>query len=154
MTREQTVNRIEELEAQMRELEPKIKKVPSILRMAIPGGVAIFGLFSLFTTFLVFAAEYEFDETQVGTIVTMIVFGAIFLLGVVLCLLGIPQLKRMIGINREYNKLDDEKKSLEKRLKLLAKTDLAESNDDTLLRLLSENKITLEEYKSLSKKGK
>ena len=152
MTREEMVSRIEVLEEQMRELEPKRKKVASILGMAIPGGVSLFGLLGFLYTLFIYAVEQDFIKDETGFIVTMIVFGAICLLGALVCLTGIPRLKRMKVINSEYNKLEDEKKSLEKRLKLLAKTGMVESNDDTLLRLLSENKITLEEYKQLSNK--
>ena len=151
MTSDEMLKRIEELEEQMRELEPKRKKVSSILRMAIPGGISLFCLLAFFYSLLLYLLEDDFLDTD-GFIVPMIIFGVLFLVGVVVCLSGIPQMKRMKTINDEYNKLEDEKKSLEKRLKLIAKTGISESNDDTLLRLLSENKITLEEYKSLSKK--
>ena len=154
MTINQIQEQIEILEKQMRELEPKIKKVPSILGVAIPGGVSLFGLISFLYTLLLFYVEYQFDMENTGLIVAMILFGALFLLGVVVALTGIPRLKRMKVINGQYNKLEDEKKSLEKKLKVLAQSGIVESKDDILLRLLSENKITLEEYKNLSGKSK
>lgn len=154
MTINQIQEQIETLEKQMRELEPKRKKVASILGMAIPGGVSLFGLLGFLYTLFIYAVEQDFIKDETGYIVTMIVFGAICLLGALVCLTGVPRLKRMKVINDQYNKLEDEKKSLEKKLKVLAQSGIVESRDDTLLRLLSENKITLEEYKNLSGKNK
>ena len=152
MTINQIQNQIEELEKQMRELEPNVKKASSIVRMAVPGGISLFGLIAFLYTLLIYFLESQFVTDETGFIIAMIIFGAIFLLGAISCLTGIPQLKKMKVRNNEYNKLEDEKKSLEKKLKVLAKSEIIETKDDTLLRLLSEGKLTLEEYKQLSNK--
>ena len=154
--------RIEQIDKEIERLGPEISKGKYIAGVAIWGGVAIVG-FTIFIVGLFYyvifksAIDHSYgggtqpDFVQILNVyLAMIIIGGIAMaLGAIFAPISGHNLKMVVRHNKKLDTLTKEKKSLQTQP---VADDIKESNEDTLLRLLSEGKISVEEYKRLSKK--
>ena len=144
-----TEEKIEEIKASIEEIYPKTAKAPSFVMIGVGTGLL-----------LVSVIVACFSATLSGaSMIPVLVMGIVFIvLSLAAIIFGIITLNRVFQTIERYeilkSSLIEETDNLKQKTKIKKeKTKLSnESDEDTLLRLLSEGKISVEEYKKLSKK--
>lgn len=156
---------LERIEEELDKLGEEKSKGGSIAMTAVGGGSGIVG-FALLLAGLIYTLvgkglntylepeDYPIDLlTPIG--IALVVVGSLLLVaGIVLLIVGLTNLKKVVEHNRKIEALENKRKRIEQENK--PQEVVVENNnvndEDTLLKLLSEGKITVEEYKKLSKK--
>ena len=162
---------LENIEMELDKLGEEKSKGGPIAMIAVGGGSAITG-FGLALAGLIYALvgrglneyltpeEYPIDLISPIGIALLIIGSILLVVGVVLLIVGTTNLRKVVEHNRRVESLLNKRNRILEESKPKALEEKKESNnkqvasddEDTLLRLLSEGKISVEEYKKLSKK--
>ena len=154
-------NELERIEQELDNIGEEKSKGGPIAMTAIGGGSAITG-FALALAGLIYALvgrgldtylgpdEYPVDLLSPIGIALLIVGSVLLVVGIVLVILGTTNLRKVVEHNRRVESLINKRNRILEEQKPKAET--VELDEDTLLKLLSEGKITVDEYKKMSKK--
>lgn len=154
-------NELERIEQELDNIGEEKSKGGSIAMTAIGGGTGIVG-FALLLAGLIYTLvgkglntylepeDYPIDLlTPIG--IALLVVGALLLAaGIVLLIVGLTNLKKVVEHNRRVESLVNKRNRILDEQK--PKAEPVELDEDTLLKLLSEGKISVDEYKKMSKK--
>ena len=143
MEEQERLAKIEELSRRLEVLGP----LESRVKYRVMAG--IFGWFT-FVGFVLFIYSFTFKNIQFATFVTLLTFGLLALL--LFGLLTIYCFSQLSGINAKNEKRYKIKAKIAELSSLgenVKSTDTG-SKEDMLLKMLSEGRITVEEYKKLS----
>lgn len=154
-------NELERIEIELDKLGEEKSKGGPIAMTAVGGGSAITG-FGLALAGLIYALvgrglntylspeEYPVDLISPIGIALLIIGSILLVAGIVLLILGTTNLKKVVEHNRRVESLINKRNRILDEQK--PKTEPVELDEDTLLKLLSEGKITVKEYKKMSKR--
>lgn len=154
-------NELERIEIELDKLGEEKSKGASIAMTAVGGGSGIVG-FALLLAGLIYTLvgkglntylepeDYPIDLlTPIG--IALVVVGSLLLVaGIVLLIVGLTNLRKVVEHNRRVESLVNKRNRIIEEQK--PKSETVELDEDTLLKLLSEGKISVEEYKKMSKK--
>ena len=162
-------NELERIEIELDKFGEEKSKGGPIAMTAIGGGSAITG-FGLALAGLIYVLvgrglntylspeEYPIDLISPIGIALLIVGSILLVAGIVVLILGATSLRKVVEHNRRVESLTNKRNRIleEQKPKAIDNKESSIKEDttdeDTLLRLLSEGKISVEEYKKLSKK--
>lgn len=146
--------RIEQIDNELKRLGPEISKGKAISGVAVCGGIALvsFVLFLYFLLYYLALSKFISQSDPEFRILTTFLFWFLFCLILfivmsIVTIANISNLRTTVEHNRKIEALIKERNSIQSQK---IEEEQKETNDDTLLRLLSEGKITIEEYKKLS----
>lgn len=139
-----------EIENELKIIGEPRSKAPLVVKTSVGGGIALIGLYPLFSGIVFFANNWI-----LGLI--LIIIGSVLILGGgTLSIISAFVLRNVTNENKEIERLQKERETLleeqKQSIQEKERKEQEESNEDTLLGLLSEGRITVEEYKKLSKK--
>ena len=142
---------LKKIEKEMDEIREDTSKGGKIAMVAISGASLLVGFILLFYGIII-----VFWEPRVS-VPFFIIGGVLLIFGVIALPTNLARLREAVRVSSRYNALEDKRDIILERIKAgdLVNEDKAEkkeSDEDTLLRLLSEGKISIDEYKILSKK--